>query len=112
MSWPELAQLTNNKIGLFFKNPVPAFLDDATLGTVGYCPGTIEAVITEGSLTTPGQHGYCKLAAGQFFRLFGHLWNVAIEIQTCPKVPGLPHLHDIELNIFFRNRIRVVRKVP
>src|SRR3954447_14717050 len=31
VSWPELTQLTNNKIGLFFKNPVPAFLDDATL---------------------------------------------------------------------------------
>ena len=48
MSWPELAQLIHNKIRPFFKNPVPAFLNDATFSTVGYCLGTIEAVITKG----------------------------------------------------------------
>ena len=103
MSWPELAQLTGNKIGLFFKNPMPAFLDDATLCTVGYRPGAIEAVIAEGSSTTPGQHGHGKLIARQFFGLFGHLWNVAVKIQTRSQVPRLPHLHDIELNVFLRS---------
>jgi hypothetical protein len=108
----ELAQLIGNEIRLLLEDPVSAFLDDAAFRSDRDGSGAIDAVITKRSATCPRQHGHRKLVAGQLLRLLGHLRNVAIVIEAGPKVSGLPHLHHIELDLFFRKRLRVVGKIP
>src|SRR6478752_4643903 len=112
MSRPELPQLINDELGLLFKNPVPALLDHATFPVVGNRLGTVDAMITEGSLTRPCQHGHSELVAAQFFRLLGHLRNTAVVIQAAAKVTRLPHLHDEVLDVFLGECTWIVSKVP
>src|SRR5437868_5705888 len=79
---PELGGLVADEVRLLLEHPVPAFLDDATLGASGDCLGRIEAVIAEGSHAAIGQHGNPEPAARQVPRLVSHLRDVAVVIEA------------------------------
>jgi hypothetical protein len=111
MSRPELPQLVNDEIGFLFENPMPAFLDNVAVGAGGDRFGAIDAVIPKRPAPAPSQHWRRKFVARQLLCLFSHLWNVTVVIQAGAKIPWLAHLHDIELNFFFRHRVWVVREI-
>ena len=112
MSRPELAQLINDKVGVLFEDPVTTALDDAAFRSVGDRLGAVDAMIAKRDLTRPGQHGHGQFVAGQFFRLLSHLRNVAVVIEAAAKGARLSHLHDVVLNFFLGEGVRVVGKVP
>src|SRR3954452_12898108 len=105
---PELAQLVTNEVGLFLKNPVSAFLDDAPLRALRKRPSAVEAVRAEGAASPPAHSGDRKLRFCKFGQLRRLLVNKGVMVETGPQISRLLHLHDIALQLLFADRIWIV----
>src|SRR4051812_47306877 len=111
MTLPETRQLLADKIGLLFKYPMAAFLNDASFSRNSDRLRAIEAVAAERPMTGPSEHWYSELGFSEFARLLCHLRYIPVVVQARSKIPGLLHLPNVLLYFLLWYGDRIIGEI-